>query len=137
MNNHRMILWTTILAAALLAAACGSSPSTPLKISAEENGKNVSLQKGQTLEITLESNPTTGYNWEVVDAAEGILKQAGEPEYLQSNPQDKTLVGAGGAETFRFEAAGSGTATLKLVYHRSWEKNVEPIKTFEVTVDVR
>jgi predicted secreted protein len=46
-------------------------------------------------------------------------------------------VGAGGVEVFRFEAAGSGQTDLTLVYHRPWEKGVDPLETFAVQITVR
>jgi predicted secreted protein len=34
----------------------------------------------------------------------------------------------------RFEAARPGKTPLKFIYHRSWEKNTEPIDAFEISV---
>ena len=91
------------------------------------------MKVGQALVISLESNPTTGYAWEVVDFEEGALEQDGEPEFKA----DSKLVGAGGAQTFRFKAAEAGEIELKLLHHRSWEEDVEPLDTFTVQVVVR
>ena len=46
------------------------------------------------------------------------------------------VVGAGGREVLRFEAQQPGTTTLELVYHRPWEKDVEPLERFTVEVVV-
>jgi len=37
----------------------------------------------------------------------------------------------------RFKAAKVGKMSLKLIYHRPFEKNKRPIKTFEVKVIVK
>lgn len=120
-----------LLALLVLAAGCG--PAKEVKLDASDNGRQVELQKGQALVITLESNPTTGFMWEVVELEESILRQIGEAEFQS----ESEAVGAGGTETFRFEAVKAGQMALKLVYHRPWEEDVEPLETFSLQVMVR
>ena len=114
-----------------LTAACGAS--NEIKLDAKDNGSKVEMKAGQVLVISLESNPTTGYAWEVVDLEEGILQQLGESEF---EPESKA-VGAGGMQTFRFKALKTGHVELKLLHHRSWEKNEEPLDTFTIQVVVK
>ncbi len=49
------------------------------------------------------------------------------------------MPGAGGTQTFTFNAAGKGKTTLTLIYVRPWETNVTPtpndIFTANVTVE--
>ena len=122
---------SVLLAFLVLAAGCG--PAKEVKLDATANDRQVELKKGQTLVITLESNPTTGYRWEVVEPDEPILRQMGEPEFKS----ESEAVGAGGTETFRFEAVNAGQAALELVYRRPWEEDVEPLETFSLQVVVR
>ena len=103
-----------------------------MKISAEDNGGQVTLEVGQTLVLTLASNPTTGYEWEIAEIDEAILKET-HHEYKADWP---VLIGSGGKEIWRFQAQSSGSTTLSLEYRRSWEK-AEPIETFGVEVVVR
>jgi inhibitor of cysteine peptidase len=103
-----------------------------IALEGKDNGGKVEVQKGQILVISLESNPTTGYRWEPAEIDEAILQSLGEAEF---QPQSD-LLGAPGVETMRFETTGVGTAILKLVYHRPWEKDVEPLQTFRVEVTV-
>jgi inhibitor of cysteine peptidase len=123
-----------ILAILVLVVACNST--NDVQLGAGENGSHMAVRKGQVLVVTLESNPTTGYRWEVASASEGILKQRGESEYVQGNP-DNNLLGYGGAETFRFDVVGTGEATLKLIYHRTFEQGVAPAQTYEVAMTAR
>jgi len=44
------------------------------------------------------------------------------------------LVGASEYQVFRFKAQSCGTNILKLHYIREWEKNVEPLMKFSVTI---
>ena len=98
-----------------------------------DNGSQIKLNKGQMLVITLEANPTTGYTWEVAELIANDLRQVGEIEY---NPESNKL-GSGGVQTLRLDAVNVGQTSLKLVYHRPWEKDVEPLKTFSLQVVIR
>ena len=119
------------LAILVLIVACNST--NDVKIGAGENGGHMDVRKGQVLVVTLESNPTTGFRWEVAGATEGILKQKGESVYLQGNPEND-LLGSGGTETFRFDVVGTGEATLKMIYHRSFEPDTPPAQIYEVAI---
>ncbi len=116
-------------------------PPEPLPIEVhvdvDDAGSQVELEEGQILVVTLESNPTTGYRWEQAENQESILEQMGEAEFKPSDTGESPLVGAGGWEIFRFKAISAGQMTLQLVYHRSWEEGVEPLKTFSLQVVVR
>jgi inhibitor of cysteine peptidase len=122
-----------ILGAAMMAAISGCSPQTAPTLGAEDNGREITLQKGQTLTIKLEANPTTGYSWEFVGSEEAVLRQVGEPEFEANSD----LLGAPGVQTLRFEAVEAGQTELRLVYRRPWETDVEPVETFTVQVTVQ
>jgi inhibitor of cysteine peptidase len=123
-----------LLTVLVLAFGCGSSKE--VKLDADDNGSQVQLERGQILVITLESNPSTGYRWEVVESEESIVQQKGEAVFKSSDTRDSPPPGTGGTETFRFEARSAGDVALKLVYHRSWEEGVEPLETFTLQVEV-
>jgi inhibitor of cysteine peptidase len=117
-----------------LTVVAGCRPQQEVKVGIDDNGHEVQLKKSQTLVVTLEANPTTGYSWEVAEPLdEQVLRQLGEPEFKV----ESDLMGAGGVQILRFEAVNAGKTTLKLVYHRPWEKGVEPLNTFSIQVVVR
>jgi predicted secreted protein len=91
----------------------------------------IAVAPGQTFTLTLRSNPTTGYIWQVAEPVdERILHLIGS-EYLS----DKTgLTGAGGREVWTFKAVGTGETRITLKYARSWETNAAPAKTARFTV---
>ncbi len=106
----------------------------PISITADDAGKTITLRPGDTLIVTLEGNPSTGYNWERAKTDEAtVLKQIGDAEF-QADRSD--VVGGPGKIVLRFEAAAAGQTTLHLVYHRSWESEA-PQKDFQVTVVVK
>ena len=93
----------------------------------------VSVKVGSGFTIELESNATTGYQWEVKPLAGGIVS-AGSHVYLDPATG---VVGAGGWEQFQFTAVAAGTTSITLEYRRPFEPATTPAidtVTFEVTV---
>jgi inhibitor of cysteine peptidase len=125
------VVMSFFLALALF-SGCGTNG---ISLTDADNGKQITVKSGDVVTVTLESNPTTGYSWQVIEIDNAILLQDGDPEYKQS-PGSESLVGAGGTETFRFKAVGTGETTLGLGYMRPWE-SVPPIQSFTVQIVVQ
>jgi inhibitor of cysteine peptidase len=123
-----------VLLALLCLGGCASSGHTELV--AADNGREIKIGVGETIAVTLDANPTTGYTWQRAPADDGILEQEGEPEYVERT-SGQQRVGAGGQQVLRFSAQESGTTELSLEYRRPWEENVEPEASFSVQVTVR
>lgn len=102
-----------------------------------DNNSSVSLKVGDTLTVALASNPSTGFSWKLSANDAGVLQAVGEPKFELGNKTP--MPGAGGTETFTFNAVGKGKSTLTLVYVRPWEKTVTPtppnVWTVTVTVE--
>jgi inhibitor of cysteine peptidase len=122
-----------LLLLTLLLTGCNSTNEVKLDIG--DSGSQVEVKKGQVLAISLESNPTTGYRWEVMKINETMLKQVGESEFISSQSGD--VVGAGGVEVLRFETVGVGTTYLELAYRRFWEEDVTPLLLYTLSIVVR
>ena len=120
----------------LLLLTGGCNP-TEVRLDGTHDGAQKEIARGQVLFVTLESNPTTGYGWQVAEVDKSILRQVGDPEFKSSAQGNPPVVGTGGTQTFRFESVGAGTTTLKMIYVRPWEKDVPPVKTFTVQITVR
>ena len=112
-----------------------SAADQSAQFNADSDGKTAVFKVGDRFDLTLPENATTGYGWEVVDGLGGVVRQLGEPKF-RSNGPDTKRVGVGGTVTYHFKATGVGTTLLKLVYHRRWEKDKPPLKTFQLTVTV-
>jgi len=126
----------------------GPPPPTEVNVRGEDDGARIQLSEGQILVISLESNPSTGYTWEVDHAGarvEGrrILQQVGESEFRPQPAAVETarsrelphLLGAPGTQILRFEAVEAGQTTLRLIYRRPWEQDVGPARTYSLHVD--
>lgn len=124
----------------LLLAGCGPTGTvkTGVKLSEEDEGREVELGVGQSLVITLGSNPTTGYRWALMAGFDQTVLKVGSHKYeMGREAREKKLVGAGGEEVWHFKALSKGCTSLNLGYHRPWEEGVVPINAFPISVVVR
>ncbi len=123
-----------LLAFVFALAACGggSAPENVYIADEADDGQTVTMAAGDILQIMLAENPTTGYTWAIVTNDEAVLRPSDEPAY----EAESDAIGAGGTRTFLFDAIGPGTSVLRLVNARQQETAVEPVATFELTVQV-
>ena len=92
----------------------------------------ITVRPGQTFDLALQSNESTGYHWVLVDSARMGSVAPGGPVYRSSAP-DRT--GAGGTDRLTFHALQQGTGLISLVYARSDDPNPPADTTrFHVTV---
>jgi inhibitor of cysteine peptidase len=114
----------------LTVAAC--SASRTVQATDADNGSTVELHPGDTLVITLEGNPTTGYQWELIPSQDGVMPLQDEPEYVAGNTK---LVGSGGVYHFTFRAENYGSTRIDLKYYRSFEPaDTPPISTYTLNI---
>ncbi len=91
----------------------------------------VAVREGQTFALTLRSNPTTGYIWQLAKPLnERIIRFTGN----KYQGDISGLMGAGGREIWTFKAVGSGETRINLKYVRPWEKDTAPAKTVQFRI---
>ena len=123
-----------IFAIAGTVAAASADNNGPSVVNVTESGKQIELAPGDSLVVTLDSNPSTGFAWSISAITdEGVINDVGS-EFVGA---DTGMMGAGGQEVWTFEALDEGTSTIEMQYSRSWETSVEPAGTFNVTVVVK
>lgn len=108
-----------------------------LRANESDNGRTVKLVAGESLEIALAENPTTGYRWQ---RAKQTAEEAGSPcPFAQDayEPGRAGMPGAGGIHWWQFNAVEPGACKIELEYRRSWEKDKPPERTFRIQVEVR
>jgi len=95
--------------------------------------KVLRIPLGQTFKITLPSNPTTGYSWQLAAAPDAAIVTAEGHEY---RPETPVRSGSGGHEIWIFKACGKGRTAVALQYVRPWETGQPPADTsrFEIIV---
>jgi inhibitor of cysteine peptidase len=121
-----------LIVMAFFLAGC-AGVQTNVSLQSDSTNKTVSLIVGEVLSVTLDSNPTTGYKWEMTEAPDAsVLSFSGTRfEAPKSAP-----AGAGGKEVWEFKAERAGKTSFTLEYRRSWESNAVPAKKFSLTVNV-
>ncbi len=105
-----------------------------IDLDSANNGVTLDVTANQVLSIHLDSNPTTGYKWDLVAPPDSRVLKLVLSKY---NAPTSGAVGAGGSENWQFQAVGRGTTSLKLAYARPFEPNNPPAKEFSITVNVK
>jgi inhibitor of cysteine peptidase len=120
-------LAAAVLLAATSLAACGSStggsdggsPPAPKTIEVTpvaESGTTVDAAVGDTIVVSLDANPTTGYTWEFT--AGDTFAIAGS-KYV-ADPSSEGAVGAGGTQIVTLKVTKAGTSDLTGMYRQQW-----------------
>jgi len=124
-----------LAALSLLAlAGCGSSGSNTTTVKKfTDKDKTITVKKGDTFTITVDSNPTTGYEWQVVTTPDGKAVKLEKSTY---EAPAKQIPGAGGKQVWTFKAVSPGTATFSAKYSRSWEQNDPSAKVMTTKITV-
>lgn len=140
----RRRLTVTLLAALTLLAPTvtpvSAQPAPPSCPPFDDVTDPIAVGVGQSFTFGLQSNPTTGYRWELeLSNLSGMFSVVG-PTYVPSPPPQPggpPLVGSGGQECWTFQANRSGTITLMLNYRRPFEPaTTPPVRTKQITVIV-
>jgi inhibitor of cysteine peptidase len=103
-----------------------------MRLSERDYGRTFEISIGEELEIILPGNPTTGYIWEPCSLDVNRLR-LGQAEFFAN---DK-VPGSVGMEIIKLHALAAGTSIVKLIFHRPFEQNIPPLKTFEVTLVIK
>ena len=119
----------------LTVAMANSQGTTNMSEKTEEYlnpGEPIKVKAGQIFAVRMESNPTTGYGWQ-------LSKDLDNKIILVTNafiPPNSRLCGAGGHEMWTFKAVGEGQMEISMKYVRPWEKD-QPARTNVFAVIVK
>lgn len=98
-----------------------------------DNGSTIHMAKGGLLAVHLEWTPGTGYSWTLENPAPERFRPHGKPVHETAK---KPMPGAPEMIVFNYEAIKEGSSTLKYVLKRPFEKDIEPVDRFILTVEV-
>ena len=119
-----LILVTALVVATSLVVGCaGGNPHI-------NSQQPIDTGVGEEFLIALDSNPTTGYDWEV-DYDVNVLTLVNKEYDTAKCPG---LVGAGGTQYFTFKALKDGTTKITLNYKRSWEEEILSTEIFTINI---
>lgn len=128
-----------LLASVLFLAACAAptpapataDPASSTMPALTDPAQPISVNAGETIMIVVESNPSTGYHWEVVGDMNGV--EFISREYTASEP---VLTGSGGVDVWMFNALSAGETQITLGSYPPGVDGGEPERsvTFNVIV---
>jgi inhibitor of cysteine peptidase len=104
-----------------------------MELTEEQNGGLAALIVNDILRVTIDGVPSTGFTWEPENLDTTLLEQQGEPTFTATS----NLKGSGGNYVFTFKAIKAGVTTLRLIYHRPFEKDTPPERIYEVQIDIQ
>jgi len=106
-----------------------------MKVDDSFNGRHIKLRVGETLELSLSENASTGFRWtippESVRKMDKILHERG-----QAAEGAAVTPGKPGTRHFNFEALAPGAVELELDYRRPWETDKPPARKFKLRIRV-
>lgn len=143
-QGNKKISWIANMVLALAGVLCLAATGCELDlappgadiiaIGVENNGETIDVPVGGTLELTLDSNPTTGYAWHTTQSPDQSLLQVSE-EFI-SSPESALYTGAGGQSRWTMKALKAGTTTLELVYKRDGSK-AAGTSSYKITIRIK
>jgi predicted secreted protein len=95
-----------------------------------DKGGVVRLRLGDTLEVSLKSNPSTGFMWYVEKESTPLVKLVHQSQTDVEEPGEGRPV----FQIFRFEPKRGGDGVLRMHYVRSWEKPTPDDEQFDIHV---
>jgi inhibitor of cysteine peptidase len=119
MKQSRPVIFAVIALLAVLFVAVSGCSSGGEDEAYSDPSVPIVVEEGQEFVIVLESNPTTGYQWQLAEPLEEEILSLVKTEFEEP---EEDLVGAGGEEKWTFKAEGRGDTTIDFAYVRPWEE---------------
>lgn len=105
---------------------------THRELSEADDGSVVSLAVGESVEVLLPENASTGFRWSLDRSVGPVLHMADDAPVRAERAEP----GGAGARRFRFQAELAGDAAIHLKHWRPWEGDRSVTKRFVVRVQV-
>lgn len=124
-----------IVVIAFVLSGCGAkndTPDQPSELAVSDPARQLSAEAGKEFKIILDSNPTTGYHWEIVGALDESVVEFVSKNYKADGLQ---TTGSGGKDVWVFKAVATGETTITLGnYPPDPTADAEQTITFNVVV---
>ena len=129
-----------LLASVVFLAACAAptpvpptaDPASSSMPAITDPSQPIVVNAGDTFMIVVESNPSTGYHWELVGDLTGV--EFISREYTPSEP---VLPGSGGVDVWAFKAISAGETQITLGSYPPGVNGGEPEQSFTFSVKVK
>jgi len=132
------VLMIYLILATIPTALCATSHETSYSkvITENDNGKTITVKKGDILYLRLKENTSTGYSWKLsFSKGLSLLKSQYYPTGSSKIGQ-RLIIGAAGSHSWEIKAVAKGMQQIKGIYKRSWENETGKEQTFTLNVKV-
>jgi predicted secreted protein len=102
-----------------------------ITVKIEDSGKEVSLKKGDTIQIELKTFGTAGYTWQFDDLDEGYLETVSR----ETKPVSDRM-GAPTLCIWLLKARKSGSTKITMSNYRVWEGREKAVAEFSLAVKI-
>ena len=92
----------------------------------------ITVSPGETFDIVLPSNSSTGYRWDILPKLNVNLLELIGQNYIAEQP---VIPGSGGVEVWTFRAVNTGETTIALGYYSPTNAN-DPEETITFSIQV-
>ncbi|MBN1856491.1 MAG: protease inhibitor I42 family protein [Dehalococcoidia bacterium] len=139
MKPHILML-CTIAMLGLSGCSAGPHENALIEVNCEDfSGESTVLTRqvdvtvGDTIELWICSNPSTGFEWEEASISEPSILIQTFHEFL---PPEDAKPGGAGQEHWTFEAQKSGDCSVSFTYSRPWEGGEKGVWKLSLNVTV-
>lgn len=132
----KKIVTIIVVLSVLVLSGCGGTsevPVQPTDLQVSDYARQLEATAGNEFKIILDSNPTTGYHWEVVGELDANVVQFISKNYKADGLQ---MPGSGGKDVWVFKAIAAGETTITLGNYPP-DPSAEPEQTIVFTVVVK
>lgn len=131
-----------LLVLAALLAACAAPTAAPTANPAAggtrpaltDPATPIEVQAGETFHIVVDSNPSTGYRWELVGELDGNIVEFVSSGYTADEP---VMPGSGGVDVWAFKAVAAGETQITLGNYPPDTNVTEPENTVTFNIVVK
>jgi predicted secreted protein len=135
MEHSRIFLLIAIVLLSFTASASAAGPKEKAAvITRNDNGKEIDVSQGETVEVRLEQHGATGYLWQIVDLDQSHLKVL---ESTDTPLKGGEIVGGPLLKTWKIQAVKAGQTDLKILLYRPWEGPAKAAESFQVKVLIK
>ena len=92
----------------------------------------LAAKAGQSFDIVLPANSSTGYRWQITGVPEASLVQSTGQNYISEQP---VMPGSGGMEVFTFSALAPGETEIQFGYFPPGD-TTQPDKTVTFSINI-
>jgi inhibitor of cysteine peptidase len=138
----RIYFWFWLIVALLMTGCAASSPTPTLPPTAEtpstlpepsDPTQLITVKAGETFELVLPSNSSTGYRWNIIPELDENIVQFVEQGFMAKQP---VIPGSGGLDVWTFRAVNAGDTTIVLGYYPPSNQNdPDEVVTFSIHVE--